>query len=88
VTSEQSVRYSRRGQRFLTYYRDVAHPAMVDSQLVDIRGIDVWATKNEGQMIWTGTSETPEPNAAQEVRSEIVNLVMVELNNQKIIASK
>jgi hypothetical protein len=88
VTTEQSLRYSRRGQRFMTYYRDVAHPATVDSQKVDIRGIDVWATRNEGQMIWTATSETPEPNAVQEVRSEIVNLVMVELKNRKIIASK
>jgi len=88
VTTEQSSRYDRRGQRFVTYYRDVARAAYIDSQKVDIRSIDVWATRSEGQMIWTATSETPEPNTLQEVRPEIVKLVMAELKNQKIIASK
>jgi hypothetical protein len=86
VTTEQSMRYDRRGQRFVTYYRDVARAAYIDSQKVDIRSIDVWATKSEGQMIWSATSETPEPNVVQEVRPEIVKLVMAELKNQKIIA--
>jgi hypothetical protein len=88
VTTEQSVRYNPRKQRFVTYYRNVEHAAYVDSEKVDIRAIDVWATRNEGQMIWSATSKTPEPNSVQEVRPEIVKLVMSELTQQGIIASE
>ena len=88
VTTEQTTRYDRRRERFVTYYRDIDHAAHVDSQKVDVRAIDVWTTQNEGQMIWSGTSKTPEPYAAQEVRSEIVKLVMSELTKQGIIASE
>jgi hypothetical protein len=88
VTTEQGMRYDYRRERFVTYYRDIDHAAYVDSQKVDIRTIDVWATRNEGQMIWSATSKTPEPNSVQEVRPEIVKLVMSELMQQRIIASE
>jgi len=88
VTNEQTTRYDRRHDRFVTYYRDIEHGGYVDSQKVDIRAIDVWATKNDGQMIWSATCKTPEPNAAQSVRPEIVKLVMSELTQQGIIPSE
>jgi hypothetical protein len=88
VTNEQNMRYDRRRDRFITYYREIDHAGYVDSQKVDIRTIDVWATRNEGQMIWSATSQTPEPNTVQEVRPEIVKLVMSELTKQRIIASE
>jgi hypothetical protein len=88
VTNEQNMRYDRRRYRFVTYYREIDHAGFVDSQKVDIRTIDVWSTKNEGQMIWSATSNTPEPNSVQVVRPEIVKLVMSELTYQGIIASE
>jgi hypothetical protein len=86
MTKEQDMRYDRRRDKFVTYYSDIEHGGYVDSQKVDIRAIDVWATKNDGQMVWSGTSKTPEPNSAQEVRPEIVRLVMTELTKQGIIS--
>jgi hypothetical protein len=88
VTLEQNTRYDRRRDRFITYYRNLEHAGYADSQKVDIRVIDVWTTKNDGQMIWSGTSKTPEPNAVQTVRPEIVKLVMAELTQQHIIAAE
>lgn len=88
VTKEADTRYDRRTDRFVTYYRDIEHAGYVDSQKVDIRAIDVWTTKNEGQMIWSATSKTPEPNSVQAVRPEIVKLVVSELTRQGIIASE
>lgn len=86
VTREQDMRYDRRRERFVTYYRDVEHAGYIDSQKVDMRSIDVWATRNDGQMIWSATSRTPEPSSVQAVRQEIVRLVMAELTQQGIIA--
>lgn len=88
MTKEQDMRYDRRRDKFVTYYRDMEHGGYVDSQMVDIRAIDVWATRNEGQLIWSATSKTPEPNSAQTVRPEIVKLVMSELTQQGIIGSE
>jgi len=88
VASEAETRYDRRTDRFVTYYRDVEYAGYLDSQKVNIRSIDVWTTKNEGQMIWSATSKTPEPNSVQTVRPEIVKLVMSELTHQGIIADE
>jgi hypothetical protein len=88
LTQEQDVRYDPRRESFVTYYRGIEHGGHVDTQKVDIRVIDVWATKNEGQMIWSARSKTPEPNSVQAVRPEIVKLVMSELTQQGIIASE
>ena len=86
ITQEPEMRYDRRRDRFVTYYQDLDHAGRVDSQKVDIRSFDVWTTKNAGQMIWSATSTTPEPNLGQEVRPEIVMLVMSELEQQRMIA--
>ena len=86
VTKEQDMRYDRRLDRFVTYYRDIEHAGYVDSQKVDIRAIDVWTTKNEGHLIWSATSKTPEPNSVQAVRPEIVKLVVSELTRLGIVA--
>jgi hypothetical protein len=88
VMNEQNMRYEERWDRFITYYRDIAYTGYVDTQKIDIRAIDVWTTKNEGQMIWSATSKTPEPNSVTEVRPEIVKLVLSELTHEGIIASK
>ena len=87
--SENNMVYDRFSESFVvSYYRDRKYAASTDSQKVDMRAIDVWATKNKGQRICSATSKTPEPNSIQEVRSEIVKLVMSELTKQRIIASE
>lgn len=88
VKTERHTRYDRRWERFVTYYRDVNQADFVDTEKVDIRAIDVWATRNEGQMIWSATSKTSEPNSLYEVRPEVVNLVISDLKRKNIIAPK
>jgi hypothetical protein len=85
--SDDNMVYDRFTERFVvSYYRDVEYAAYTDSQKIDIRAIDVWATQKEGQMIWSATGRTPEPNSMQDVRPEIVNLVVSDLTNRNIIA--
>ena len=88
VTTENAMRYDRRRERFVSYYRDIEHAGYVDSQKVIIRAIDVWATRNDGQMIWSGTSKTPESSTIQVVRPDIVKLVIDDLTQKGIIASE
>jgi hypothetical protein len=88
VTSDQNVRYDRRNDRFETYYVDIVSAGYLDSTTIDVRTIDVWSTRNHGHMIWSATSETPEPSSILEARPEIIKLVMAELTQQSIIAHK
>jgi hypothetical protein len=88
VSREPGVRYDRRRERFVAYYRDVEHAGFVDSQKVDMRAFDVWTTEGEGRMIWSATSNTPEPSSVQSARPEIIGLVMSELAGDRIIASE
>jgi hypothetical protein len=85
--SDDNLVYDRYTERFtVSYYRDVDYAAYTDSQKVDIRAVDVWAAKNEGQLIWSAMSRTPEPNSMQDVRPEIIKLVVSDLTNRNIVA--
>jgi len=87
--AQEEDRYAWRRYGFVPYYRDVWHTgSVVDSQKVDIRSIDVWTTRNEERLVWSATSKTPEPNSAQDVRPDVVKLVISELTRQAIIASE
>ncbi len=88
VTKDYDQRYDRGNDGFITYYRFIQHAGTIDSQKVSIRVIDVWATKDAGRLIWSGTSKTPEPNSMEEVRPEIVKLVMSELTDRGIVAAE
>jgi hypothetical protein len=87
--SDNNIVYDRFRERFVvSYYRDIDYASYTDSQKVDIRAINVWTTQKEGQLIWSATSKTPEPNSLTDVRPEIIKLVLSELTRDKIIASE
>ena len=88
VTTEEDLRYDRHADRFVRYYREVEHAGRIDSQKVDIRTIDLWATRNDGELIWSGTSRTLESNSAGIARPEIVELVLSDLTGRGMIASR
>ncbi|MFA6457605.1 MAG: hypothetical protein WCW40_12360 [Bacteroidota bacterium] len=87
-TTEQRTYFDRRRSRFVTYYKEIEHSGHIDSQKVDINSIDVWTINNDGEMIWSATSKTVEPNSGQNIRMEIAQLVMTELANRGIIVSR
>ena len=88
VTKDYNVRYDRTNDGFITYYRLIQHAGTVDSEKVNIRAIDIWATMDGGRLIWSATSRTPEPTVMEEVRPEIAKLVLDELTDRGIVASE
>jgi hypothetical protein len=87
-SEERNINYSSYWQRYLTYYRDIDSPAYEDSGLVAIREIDVTTTGNNGRLIWTATSRTPDPGSVSDAQSGIAGLVVSDLAKQSIIRSK
>jgi hypothetical protein len=85
VTTEQIARYSNLKKRFVTYYKNVEHPGYVQSQTINRRTIDIWVIRDEGRMIWSATSNTPELNTAEAVQKDIADLVIPELVSSAII---
>jgi hypothetical protein len=80
TTNEYNEKY------FASYFQDFNYTGDVDSQKVDVRVFDLWATKDGKKMIWRAKSQSPEPNSLLQVRPEIVNLVLSKLTKQGIIA--
>jgi hypothetical protein len=85
VTSSLELQYNQFTKRYRNYYVDVQHPAHVDSLVIDRRAIEVWTTKNEGQIIWGDTSNTSEENSVKDVQNDIAGLVITELVQNAII---
>jgi hypothetical protein len=75
-------------QRYWNSYFIVEHPGYVDTQAVAIRTIDVTTTGNNGRLIWSATSRTPDPGSVTDVQRGIAGLVMSELAERNIIGSK
>lgn len=72
-------------ERYQTYYREIDHSGYVDSQSVARREIDVTTTGTNGRLIWSTTSRTPDPGVVVDVQNDIVDLVISQLDKQKII---
>ena len=87
VTSEAKSKYNPFKNIYSTYYQDVEHPAYIDSLTIKRRAINLWTTKNDGQMIWGGTSNTSELNTMEVVQNDIAKLVIAELEQDDIIKS-
>jgi len=83
---DQNLSYISYWPRYYgTYYVEIDHPGYVDSQKVAIRTIDVSTTGNNGRVIWSATSRTPDPASVIDVQRDIVDMVATELTDQNII---
>jgi hypothetical protein len=87
VTREQTSRYNVFRKDYDNYYRDVQHPAYIDSQIVARRAIDVWVIRKDEQLIWSATSNSPERYSLKSVQDDIADLVIPKLMKSAIIKS-
>ncbi|HYQ86835.1 MAG TPA: hypothetical protein VES59_06290 [Bacteroidota bacterium] len=88
VVTRPVIRYSAMSQTYYTIYRTVVEPPTVDTEKVVRHAIDVWATKEPGGLVWTGTGETLDPASGEAVRNEVTDLIIPELARQGIIPNK
>jgi len=88
TTTEQVMHFSTYWQRYITYYQDIDHPGYVDSQAVAVREIDLTTTGNNGKLIWSATSRTPDPGSVPDLQRGVAGLATSELTKRGIIGSK
>ncbi len=88
VHSVAVTRYDRMKQAYYTIYREVTEPASSDTLKIMRHEINLWSTKENGQLVWAGTGETLDPTSREEVRGEITGLIIPELARQGLIPTK
>jgi hypothetical protein len=88
VRSVPVTRYDRLKQTYYTIYREVYEPGFSDTLRIMRHEINLWSTKESGQLVWAGTGETLDPSSREAVRNEITDLIIPELARQGIIPTK
>lgn len=77
---------SRWSLNYHTYWTEVHEPGYVETDRVLRHRVDVWNTTEDWRMVWSGTTESINPNSSRDVNAQIAKLIVPELLNQGIIA--
>ncbi len=72
---------------YTQYLDEVEEPGYVETERVTRYRVDVWSADRGGTFVWTGTTESLNPESAQEVSGGMANRVASELAKQGIIGS-
>jgi hypothetical protein len=76
------------GGYYYPAYQTIYEPGYVEvDQIVRIR-IDIWSAENGGILVWTGTTESVDPTSAEQIRKEVIQLVVPELRRNGVIVNK
>ncbi len=80
--------YGYWGGYYQPAYATVYQPGYIErDDIVRIR-IDVWSIDKNGMMVWTGTTESINPASTEQLRKEVIQLVVPELRRMKVIETK
>ena len=69
-----------------TYYAEVREPGYVETERILRHRVDIWSTSNDWRLVWSGTTESFNPNSGREVNRHIAKLIVPELESQGMIA--
>ena len=80
--------YGYWGGYYQPAYATVYQPGYVErDDIVRIR-VDVWSIDQNGMMVWSGTTESVNPSSVEQLRKEVIQLVVPELRSKNVIVVK
>ena len=79
VRSRWSLNYS-------TYWREVYEPGYTETDKIVRHRLDVWSSRGDWRLVWSGTTESVNPTSSRDVNRQIAKLIVPELLNQGVIA--
>ena len=88
ATAVPVTRYNPWRGTYSTYFRHVYEPGYTETERVVRYQTDVLSTQGDGQMVWTGTSESIDPSSESAVYREISSLIVPELVERGILPKK
>src|SRR5688572_188903 len=84
VREVPSLQYATWSSVYHDYHRGVYEPDSVETHVLARYETDLWSTREQGRLVWTGTTE---PISAQQVSQEISARIVPELKAQGLLAS-
>ena len=85
TTTEPFTEYSHKWGAYITHYENVYHPGYTETQTVVSVRTDLLATQEEGQLVWSATSENIDPSSSDQFRSSVSDLVMDKLAKEHLV---
>ena len=85
TTTEPFTEYSHKWGAYITHYENVYHPGYTETQTVVSVRTDLLATQEEGQLVWSATSEDIDPSSSDQFRSSVSDLVMDKLAKEHLV---
>ena len=78
---------SRWSYNYHTYYAEVHEPGYIATDRIVRHRVDVWSTASDDwRLIWSGTTESFNPNSSRDVNRHIAKLIVPELASQGFVA--
>lgn len=88
IRSVPVTRFDRLNKTYYTIYAEVNEPGYADTLKTVRHEVNLWSTKEGGQLIWAGTGEMLDPGSREDVMNEITGLIVPELARQGLIPAK
>ncbi len=86
TTDELVSKYSRRWDKFVTRYETVYHAATADTSLAVSVQTDLLLTQGEeGQLVWSATSQSVNPTSRNAFRTAVASTVAKQLTKAHLI---
>jgi len=77
---------SRWSYNYHSYYAEVHEPGYVATDRIVRHRVDVWNTAADWRLVWSGTTESFNPNSSRDLNRHIAKLIVPELAGQGFIA--
>ncbi len=72
---------------YYAYYDSEYYPGYPFEEVILRDEVRIWATEGAGRMIWSGVGEFRKTGTREDYRHEMIDVVVSELVNQKVVAT-
>lgn len=87
IATEPAAYISPWTGHYYVYFADVYAPGYVESDRVVRYEIEVWMTRGAGRLVWSGTTESINPESTGQINSEIADVIVPPLVHSGVLAA-
>jgi hypothetical protein len=85
ISTEPVTEYNPRWNTYVTRYEAVYHPDYIDTTTAISVRTDLLLARQQGQLVWSATSETIDPSSRDEVRNSVAEIAVKQLRKSGFI---
>ena len=85
TTNEPVTEYKHKWKTYVTHYESVFHPGYTDTSTVVSVRTDLLLAREDGRLVWSGTSKAVDPASAEQFRKAVANNVVAKLSIARLV---